>query len=406
MKRTRICKLSLIALFAAGIAVLPLRAEVKYSPYYSLQIAEGAAVPSKGDWAFALNLASDLGIIVQPSEDHKFIGFYELKYNGPGLRRQEGEKFTDRAMDHILIFRHHYNVLPDYILKSQIDYMTEYKRTGTNEVWGSGLYDFNRIGLGVTLERKFGDGFLGSISQQYHFLDFPNYTDLLSEFQSGQGQVESSTGKQNHSLYQTGLAVTRGPSKATLDFVLMAYDRQKVVVETVQPNQTYYSGTLQRDMMLTLGFKHDRKFLNKIVLSPSIALKTKVSSQNYQHFTVSDSSVPVRYISGYYDYNEINVSLPSTILLNQKWEFFFNPEWDLKMYSNRPPRDENNNFVDGKQSNSLIIASLGFTLKPNDITRTTFFYTYQGQASNMKFERYLPYNYDGHFFGVNFDYTY
>ncbi|MHB9154937.1 MAG: hypothetical protein ACYC5N_04490, partial [Endomicrobiales bacterium] len=58
------------------------------------------------------------------------------------------------------------------------------------------------------------------------------------------------------------------------------------------------------------------------------------------------------------------------------------------------------------QANDLVILSVGFTLKPNDITRTTFFYTYQTQSSNMKFEKYLPYNYSGSFFGVSFNYTY
>jgi hypothetical protein len=381
-------------------------AEVKIAPYYSLQFAEGAAIPTKGDWMFAINLASDMGLIVQPSETHRFIGFYEIKYDGPGLRRQEGEKFTDRAMDHVIVLRHHYKLNEEYTLKSQIDYMTEYKRTGTNEIWGSGLYDFNRYGGALTLERKLTPAFSAAMTQQYHYMEFPNYTDLLAEFQAGGESSESSTGKQNHHLYQTDLALRYRQTKFSVNYVLMAYTKQKVVAETVQTDKTYYSGTLQRDAVLSFSIEHDRNFWNRLLVSPQGTVRLKSSNQNYQHFAVATSSVPVRYIGSYYDYNEFSVALPCSVVLNKRWDFFFNPEWDWKMYLNRPPRDADNTFLDGTQRNDMVIVSVGFTLKPNDITRTSFFYTYQGQSSNMKFEKYLPYNYSAHFFGVSFNYTY
>jgi hypothetical protein len=258
MKRRRAHHL----LFLAALLVLApgfAGAEVKVAPYYSLQFTEGAAVPTKGDWMFAINLASDLGIILQPSETQRFIGFYELKYNGPGLRRQEGEKFTDRDMDHIVILRHHYRFAESYTLKSQLDYMTEYKRTGTNELWGSGLYDFNRSGGTLTLERKFSPAFSAAVSGQYHLMEFPNYTDLLAEFQSAGESAESSTGKQNHNLYLTGLTLTYGNSRVSADYLLMAYAKQQVVTETVQPDKTYYSDTLQRDTVLSLALEHSRR---------------------------------------------------------------------------------------------------------------------------------------------------
>jgi hypothetical protein len=322
------------------------------------------------------------------------------------LRRQEGEKFTDRAMDHIIITRHHYRFNDEYTLKTQLDYMTEYKRTGSNEVWGKGLYDFNRYGGGLTFERKFNNKLSLSVSQQYHYMDFPNYTDLLAEFQTGGESAETSTGKQNHNLYQTGLALNYGQARFSLDFLLMAYTKQKVVSETVQPDKTYYSDTLQRDTILSAGVRYEQALWKRILLTPELALKAKSSNQNYQHFTVATSSVPVRYIGSYYDYNAAAFSFPCTLLLSSRWEFFCNPEWEWKFYSSRPPRDADNNFVSGTQKNELLVLSLGFTLKPNDITRTSFFYTYQSQVSNMKFEKYLPYNYGAHFFGVNFNYTY
>lgn len=186
----------------------------------------------------------------------------------------------------------------------------------------------------------------------------------------------------------------------------MSYEKQKVIVDTVQDDGTYYSDTLQKDTMISLGAEYERKLSERVALTPSLSIKMKGSNQNYQHFAMATSSVPVQYLAQYYDYNEIILAVPVAVVLSKKWDFFAAPEIDLKSYSKRPPRNKDNEFISGKQKNNLFLLSLGFTLKPNDITRTTFFYTFQNQTSNMEFEKYLPYNYSGHFVGISFNYTY
>ena len=407
MKKTMrtLIKLSLLSavIFASASAVA---ADLKIAPYYSLSFTEGITVPNKGNWMFSANLVNDLGLIVQPSEKHRIIGFYELKYTGPGFRKQEGEKFSDRAMDHIMVLRHHYNFMPEYTLKTQFDYMTEYKRTGTNEVWCSGLYDFNRAGGSLGLERKINADLKATAQLQYHFLSFPNYTDLLSEFQTGGEDAEASTGKQNHGIIQAGLKATYKDINGGLDVSMLNYQKQKVITDSIQADGTYYSAELQKDMTIAFSADYTRKLWDLLVLTPSLGYKIKTSNQNYQHFTVATSTVPVKYIGKYYDYQELSIVIPVSVMLGSRWEYFFNTEWDWRFYSARPPRDMENNFVDGTQGNSLMIVSTGFTLKPNEVTRTVFYYGYQSQTSNMKFEKYLPYNYDGHSFGISFNYSY
>lgn len=381
-------------------------AETKIAPYYSLQLTDGITIPDKGDWMFSINIVNDIGLLYQPVKNHKILGLYEIKYTGPGLRKEEGEKFTDRLMDHIFVLRHHYTFFNSYTLKTQLDYMKEYKRTGTNEIWGQGLYDFNRTGGAVIIEKKFNSNFSASIGQQYHYLDFPNYTDLLSEMRSNQESQETSTGKQNHSLYQTDITINYGTSKITANYLSMNYQKQKVIVDSVQQDGSFYVSTLQKDTLISLGAQYQSILFNFIDFSPSISFKIKSSNQNYQHFTVATSTVPVQFIAQFYDYNQYSLSLPVSFRINSKWSFFYNPEWELKIYSNRPPRDDSNNFLTGTQNNSLYFFTTGFTLKANEVTNTTFFYNFQVQSSNMKFEKYIPYNYSGHYFGINFNYTY
>ena len=406
MKKFKRLFSAISVLFIFGTTLL--LAEIKVAPYYSLQFIEGAFIPNIGEWNFSINLLSDLGVIVKPQgSKHSFVGFYELKYMGPGLRSQEGEKFTDRAMDHMLVFRHTYNISEIYFLKSQIDYMKEYKRTGTNEVWGTGLYDFSRTGGLVSFGRKFSDKLSVAITEQYHFLDFPNYTDLFAEFQSGGENLESSTGKQNHRLYQTGVSVDYYANRITFDIILQNYIKQKVAVETVQLDGTYYSSALQKDTIITFADGYKQKlFEDKVDIEPTLSYKIKSSNQNYLHFKTVGSTETPTYYSDYYSYNELSFSVPLAFMLGEKWEVSSSPLFSIKTYSKRQTRDGDGNYTNEKQKNNLFLLNSGFTFKPNAVTRTTLFYVFQVQSSNMKFEKYLPYNYSASYIGIKFDYSY
>ncbi|MFH1541424.1 MAG: hypothetical protein ABID79_06245 [Elusimicrobiota bacterium] len=386
----------------------PMPSAVKVSPYYSLQFTEGVFIPSAGEWNFSINLLNDLGVMIKPKNKHSYVGFYELKYTGPGLKRQEGEKFTDRTMDHLAVLRHSYNISESYFLKSQVDYMKEYKRTGSNEIWGTGLYDFARIGGLVSFEKKFSSKLCSSISLQYHFLNFPNYTDLLAEYQTASSEnVESSTGKQNHSLYQTGFSVNYKANRFASDIIFQNYTKQKVAAESVQPDGTYYSSNLQKDAIINFSIRHDKNLWERVLLMPAISYKIKNSNQNYLHFTSVGSTETPSYFADHYSYNEITLSLPISLVLHKKWEISTSGEFDIKSYTKRPPQNDDGSFLTSKrQKNNQFILSSGITFKPNEITRTTIFYVFQNQSSNMKLEKYLPYNYTANYFGIKFEYTY
>jgi hypothetical protein len=399
-------KIILIGLFYVFVLAATAFADPQVVPYYSLGFTDGLIIPTQGNYLFALDLVNDIGLIYKPNEKNSFIGFYELKYNGPGLKREEGQQFTDRFIDHVVILKHHYSFNDDYMLKSQLDYMQEYQRTGTNEVWGSGLYDFYRYGGNVGLQRNFNEDLNVSATLGYHFLNFPNYTDLMTEFQMGIDNQDTATGKQNQAVYQLTLESNYLANKFTVDLCQVAYQKQKVISDTVQADGSYYSAALQQDNIVTLSAERRMKLLSRINFVPGLSYKLKTSNQNYQQFTDATSTVPVHYEGNYYSYNELSLTFPAMLPLGDKWEFALSPELDWVSYASRPPRDANNNFAEGLQANAYQVVTVGFTYKPNAVTRTTFFYTYQTEVSNMKFEKYVPYNYSGNFFGMNFNYVY
>ena len=44
-------------------------------PYYNFQLTEGVFVPSRGDWAFSVDLLNNIGVIVRPVSRHSVVGF-------------------------------------------------------------------------------------------------------------------------------------------------------------------------------------------------------------------------------------------------------------------------------------------------------------------------------------------
>jgi len=397
----------LTVLFLISTSNFSLLTAFNLAPYYDFQFTEGVSIPSKGgDPTFTINLLNDIGLIVKSHEKHSTIGFFELKYLGPGLKTQEGERFTDRYLDYLYLLRHNWKIKEKLTLRAQFDYMKENRRTGANEAWGYGLYDYNRIGGLVGVEKEFEKFKLGG-SIDYHYLEFPNYTDLLKEFQAGTGEAESEAGKQNHNIIQVRGDLVYGLNKFNVGFALQSYTKQKVITDTVQSDGSYYSDTLQKDIIISLTAERTQKVSNRIVFVPSISFKMRDSNQNYQHFESAGSTSPVSYQSNYYDYSEVIFSLPVNFSLSKKWDFVFSPEFDYKFYSDRQPRDASNQFIEGEKQNIMLtLLTLGFTKKATEVSSLSIFYTYQVQSSNMKFEKYLPYNYDGHFIGLKYAITY
>ncbi len=382
--------------------------EVKFAPYYNLQITEGVSIPSRGGWFFDLHLANDIGMIAKLNNAHSLIGFYQIKYSGPGVKRQEGEQFTNRTMDHMVVFRHHWDTPWNFRLKSQIDYWKQLRRSGTNELWGYGLYDINRFGGLLGVQKKFGEVALSG-NFQYHSMIFPNYTDLLAELRVTEGgTAESSAGKQDHALTQLGLSGEWKMLKGSVDITLQNYFRQKVITNIVQPDGSFYSGALQSDTIVTIASAVDLAS-GIFATSPGVKYGMRASNQNYLHFDDVTSTAPAKispYHSDYYSFSQLSLSLPLYLSVAKAWELFLILDHEIKSYSSRPARDGNGNFLKEKQQNALQIITCGFNYMPNPVTTTTLYLANQTSSSNMKYEKYLPYNFTAFSFGVRFSYRY
>lgn len=371
-------------------------------PYYSFNFSEGVYIPSVGRWGWSTVLSNEIGSIFKPAQAHTGLFYYQLKYTGPGLKRQEGELFEQRSMAHSLVLQYSYKY-GTTVFKTRLTYDYDFWRSGTNELWGLGLYDNERIGLTEEVEYKMNDeitlkGLLG-----YKFIKFPNYTNLIEEYIAG--AEETAAGKQDNHMFMFSTKAKYNFHNVGLMMILQNYVKQQVLSE----NATY-SDKKQQDYNIELSYYYDiLKLANLVTLNPYFAIKYKDSNQAFLYLTSYDitTSTPL-VVQDYYDYLKFSLSLPVNFQIATNKMFTFNPEFELTSYLSRQPRDENNNFIHGKkQQNLLLLLSLIYTSQSTDRHRkVSVFYTYQQQSSNTKFEKYYPYNYSGHYFGIRFSYSY
>jgi hypothetical protein len=377
-----------------------------FAPYYNYQFTEGVSVSPEGQAGFLVNLSNDIGAIFKPVKSQSFIAFYSLKYQGPGLKQQEGQEFSERYLDHIFVGRHHLGLPGGMTLKSQLDLMFEGRRAGTNENWENGLYNFNRYGGGSSLEFKTGP-FAIEAGLKYHMMKFPNYTDLLQELRSG-ADASASEGQQDQNLIELGGKIAYGVNTARANFGMQAYSNQKVVTDSVQNDSSYYSSTRQKDINISASLSRDQIVGGFLELVPEISIGMKNSNQNYQHFESETSTVPVSFHPDFNDYTTVDFSIPITLALTKKWSFILNPHISYKTYGSRLTRNVDGDFssTGETQNRMLSIITAGFKNQIGESSYSMLFGTYQQQTSNMEFERFVLYNYDAFSVGFQFGMEY
>jgi hypothetical protein len=354
-------------------------------------------IPSVGKWGISTNLSNDIGFIVKPSQNHTALLFYELKYTGPGLKRQEGEKFEQRNMGHLFMGQYNYQYNKNLVFKTRLSYVTDWWRSGTNELWGYGLYDSVRLGISedveLTLDKIVLTGQVG-----FSQIKFPNYTNLVEEFQAG--AEETTAGKQDNNLLQLGIKAKYLGHIVGLSINNQSYLNQKILDETGT-----YTDKKQNDLLVELSYnKEELKVVWILWSSPFISLKYKDSNQGYLHFKTI-SSTPT-FVPDFYDYTKITFSFPINLSITKTKYLSFIPEYEITTYS-RPRRDVNNDFISGeKHITNLTLMSFAYTSRPDENRKVTLFYTLQSQTSTTKFDAYFPYNYTGNYFGISYNYSF
>lgn len=379
--------------------VSPLVAQEKgFTPYYRFTFAEGVALPSKGDFFASHEVGTQVGGLLNATDWMQFFGLYDLTYQGPGLQRAEGELFSQRSIRHSFLFEPSFTIGNIGKLRLKGFVIRELRRSGTNENWGQGLYDYTAQGASVGFEREFL-GFRFFPSVRLTKMEFPNYTDLLREFEGASLSAELSGGLMDQDVQALALNITRKNFRVGASQTTQKYSREKVIGSVVS-GKGVYTDEAQKDEVTELTLDFDAT-LWRFNLVPQGAYRMKRSNQNYLRYAFFGDTNP-KFISHNYDYNEFSVGAKLFLRLTEEKAIFGSMDLNNRLYPNRPPRDGTGTYAADTEKQNTIWGAWGGGIQWKVASYATWSLAYHlvYSKSNNKYERFIPYNYIGHVAGL------
>jgi len=405
---------ALCALLAPSAAFAATAEQSKaITPYFNMALAEYLNMPSQGNFFSGGRMDTDLGLLGNINEKNSIFALYNFRYVGPSFYPQDSSQFQDRSLSHYLNLEYRLK-LGEFRIRPGVAKTMGKRKTGSNEAWDTGLYNMDSSGWNLAADWLYelgGKG--GALTAKYlaRKVEFPNYTDLLREFQGAGSAAELSGGLQNQNLTQLSLrnswsSFTMGVSRSGMDYVN----------QTVVDISGVYGSEKQNDTSTSVDFGMNTSFW-LFEFYPNIEYTAYRSNQNflrYKYFgavipsDITNPSADVTFMADNYSYNELSFRIPLDVNMGAgaKWAISGAMEVIRRNYVSRLARDANNNYKSDTQSNLLTRFSVGFRKHLNDIADMRLSYTFTVAESNNTFEKYMPYNYTGHSLGLAYNIRY
>lgn len=386
--------------------------EIKVTPVANVTLS-GGQYSAEGTTPTGIGGNADIFFspVINFSPESALLPLYTLNYSGTkDVRELIGGSMPAREMqDHALSFKYVQKLSSGIKLKARTGYKVEYVKETSDEAWGKGLFDYNKIGFGGEAEKSW-ESWIGKAGVDFHTMHYANYQSLISrpEYQSS---LDTTT--------YSELSANAG--KDVMDYTGIAF-----YGEAVHAFSPQFIGTLHYDMLLK-QFKDQTLVQNTGLFSSGkrmdmahyltagirmVAPKTGFSlSTMIQYYDSNQNSFDIgrsHFISDYYDYFE-NTLMPSidfTLGSGEKpsqLSFGWNVAW--RQYMQRPAQYQDGEYKDDKvtQMTSTIRASYLYPISGN--LSAKFSVNYCDASSNMKYENTYQYNYNtfNYFFGIHWE---
>jgi len=383
------------------------------TPYFNMSLSEMVNFPSQGNLFTGGNMDADIGLLGTINETNSIFALYNFRYLGPSFYPQDTRQFYDRSLSHYMNLEYRLK-LGEFRFRPGVAMTIGKRRTGSNEDWDTGLYNMNSQGAAMAVDWLYElGGKSGVITAKYLFraVEFPNYTDLLREFQQAGSASELSGGLQNQNFGQFTLRSNWNNFTAGISYAKMNYLNQTVI-----DNTGVYGDTRQKDTDVDFDFGFSAKWWI-LEFYPNVEYSLYRSNQNflrYKYFgapvgNLTDPTAPVTFVNDDYSYNQLALRVPIDINLgvDANWAVSGAVELIRKNYLSRPPRDSDNNYRLGSTQNDFLTRfTVGLRKHLNEVADMRFSYTFTVAESNNHFEMYMPYNYTGHTLGLAYNIRY
>lgn len=372
-----------------------------FTPFFDMTLSEAAFLPSEGNIFSGGNINTQVGLLAKVSQKDQLFGLYNFGYIGQSFTPQDSKQFTDRSMSHGFNLEYRRTLGEKFRLRPGVALTKEYRRSGANEAWETGLYNMDSVGGQLAADYTFDRERNGYVTLQYLYrkVEFPNYTDLLAEFQQAGSQGNIDGGLNDQTMSQVSLRPAWNKFFGGVTYTMQNYKNQKVVELTGVYGDTKQEDT---DTMLDFGFHH-RLWIFEMY--PMVSYTMHKSNQNFMKYKFLGDTAPEA-AENYYSFKEMNLSVPVDLNITSKWAIGGSLNLTRRAYDARLARDADNNFTASKQVNTMSTLTGSIRKRINEVAMVRLFGSMIVASSNSKFEKYMPYNYTGNSFGIAYSLSY
>ena len=363
----------------------------KYINYLDISFNQGFR--KLGDYySGSGNIDSNFGFLYTYDEKNSFFLNLGIYYNGDPVdfKRDIDERILDNS-----ITTEWRRKIDKNLLRFCVAYSDEKIKQGTSNSFDDNIYNNKRKGIGLNYDINYEKGVFGA-GVIYRRIEFPNYTDLLTEFKN-QNSLLNDSGVYDNDLYRFEIRWKHKKYFFLSDFVYQHYLNQRVV------NYDASYGQKQKNISYDFKLGIERK-LYIFDFYPSVSLSFYRSNQNFLRFNSITDINPV-FLKDAYSYDEYSFALPFSYFLK---DITINLEfrYTYRAYKNRNARNSNNEYISEKQKNKKEIFALTISKKMNEYLEFLITYFHHHLTSNNKYDVYLPLNYTSDYIAVGYRINY
>jgi len=392
--------------------ILPAGAAVKVTPVANLSILGGQywvteSVPS----SFGGNADIFFSPVLNFSPAVALLPIYSGNYRGTKSVRDlvGGGTLTQESQDHSVSLKLVNKISGNLKLKASANYKLEYLKETKDETWGQGLFDYNRMGFGLELEKRWQKT-SGRAGVDYYTMNYPHYQSLVTEnsFETSMDTTtysEISAQAGTNVLNYNGIALFLESARQMSPKVIgtLRYDismKNFVDQKTVQYTGAF-SSTLRSDLSHTLSMGINLA-TPRVVLSLTDALQMYDSNQNT--FDTASSE----YVANNYDYFQNGIMPAITFKLGSVDEpVKLSLLWDIswRLYAERMAQDANGDNKSDKISQLINTMGMSISYPLAGALSGKVALNYSDSSSNMRYEKNYKYNYYtfNYFLGINWE---
>ncbi|MBU0952536.1 MAG: hypothetical protein KKH91_06940 [Elusimicrobia bacterium] len=391
--------------------VLPLSAS-DITTVFNVKALLGQYAFEKESGSYNGNLNIDFVPAIKFSDKFSLLPAFYLGYNGVKdvTELVGGGTLVQQSADYNIALKPIINLSKNVKLRAKVGYMNQLFQETTDETWGKGLFDYNKVTAGADISHK-------NITAGYscYTIVFPNYNTLAeteTKEKYGSELSSSSVGKKildfsasEISAYGKIYPLDSFVIDWSFGYNLKSFADQKVITEIVNV------------------YKPENRADNSIAVSvfPSIALipagpvtllgGLNVSMINYNstqnHYNVKATSQDNPYTPKYYDYSETQIAPVVSCSFNTiPLKVDLSYQMGSRKYTERLAQDSAGTNLADKTKTDTNYLSLGLTYPLFEKMSLKMLVSQFNSVSNMKYEQVYRYNYttSNYFVGVTYEY--